>query len=427
MGSDQSPYSVPAGIEKVAIKFRYKSPKPIYVYLPAKYEFPASSTEWAVAEINDIDASTISRLQISIRRDDMSEEETSFSYEVKDFCMTECKIGSIDDIVRKLAINNPSISRFAGKKISIMGDSISTASNNNAVEFTVLESDVTNSRTLQGYPTFYDVGVTIGSKTVTSSDIGVLTSFTPTSSTDIGKKIGEPYNYNQFGQDKTWWGIMAQSLGATILQNVSWSGASMSSHENDVLKEGNYIYKTSYAWHDAQINKLSTRDEEGNTVNPDVVIIYRGVNDMSHRVEGHSDALTDFGAASTSIPNNDIVNTDQYGFKEAYALTIKKIRAKYPFAYIVCCTLNVFNRGDDDPTFPTVIDGKTLPQFNNAIREIADMFGCGLIEFDKDGITLENCYPTYINDNSSPEQPTHPNQVGHAKMAEKAIIDMLKI
>lgn len=326
------------------------------------------------------------------------------SSRVTDIELDAEKVGNLDLLINKLK----------GKKVSIMGDSISTCASNNAVQFTVLASDITNNRTLQGYPTKYDIGTTIGGVSVTSAMVGVLTSFSPISG-DEGKTIGKPNNYNTYAPDQLWWGKLADRLGATILQNVSWSGASVCSHEGD-----NANYKTSYAWHDAQIAKLATRDAEGNTINPDVVIIYRGTNDLSHTPYAK---LTEFGAAAMSIPSDDSV-TGGFGFKEAYALTISKIRAAFPQAMIICCTLNVFKRVNYS-AFPTNNGTNTLPEFNNAIREVADMMGCPVIEFDKDGITFENCYPTYIDDSAT--IPTHPNLTGHAKMAEKAINDVLKM
>ena len=309
--------------------------------------------------------------------------------------------------------------KWYGKKVSIIGDSISTAPSANAVEFTVLDSDIANERTLQGYPTYYDIGTTIGEKTVDSSMVGVLTSFTPVSG-DAGKTIGKALNYNTSGASgvasyvDTWWHKLASKLGMEVLQNVSWSGASISSHEGNTD-----IYKTSYAWHPAQINKLATRDSDGNTINPDVVIIYRGTNDMTH---SPYTALSEFGVAATSIPDTDYQDS-MYDFKVAYCLTIKKIREAYPQAKIVLCTLNVFKRIYYSQ-FPTNNGYNTLPEYNNAIRDVADMMGCGLIEFDKDGITFENCYPAYISDSST--IPTHPNPTGHTAMAEKATIDILK-
>ena len=301
-----------------------------------------------------------------------------------------------------------------GKKVSILGDSISTAQDNNAVQYTILASDISNGRTLSAYPTYYDIGKTIGGTQITSSMVGVLTNFTPVSG-DEGKTIGQPLNYNTLLSNQLWWGILAAQTGATILQNVSWSGASMSSHEGNTN-----IYKTSYAWHDAQIAKLASRDANGNIITPDVVIVYRGTNDLSHSPYSK---LTDFGAANTSIPNNDSVDGG-YGFKEAYALTIKKIRETYPNAEIICCTLNVFKRINYSE-FPTNNGTNTLPQFNNAIREVANQMGCHVIEFDKDGITFENCYPAYISDSAT--IPTHPNATGHEKMAKCAIATINEI
>ena len=302
---------------------------------------------------------------------------------------------------------------FKNKKVSILGDSISTAQNNNAVEFTVLASDISQHRTLYGYPTYYDIGTTIGGVTVTSAMVGVLTSFTPVSG-DVGKTIGKALNYNTIAQSNIWWSKTLSKLGAFLLQNVSWSGSSISSHEGETQN-----LKTSYAWHPAQINKLSTRDANGNAITPDVVIIYRGTNDFSHTPYAK---LTDFDASAMSIPNTDVI-TDGFGFKEGYCRTIQNIREKYPMARIVCCTLNVFKRVNYS-NFPTNNGTVTLPQYNNAIREIANQMGCAIIEFDKDGITFENCYPTYISDSAT--IPTHPNATGHSIMADKAIVDLSK-
>ena len=125
-----------------------------------------------------------------------------------------------------------------------------------------------------------------------------------------------------------------------------------------------------------------------------------------------------------SIPADDTV-TGGYGFKEAYALLIKKIRTAYPDTLIICCTLNVFKRVNYS-AFPTNNGTNTLPEFNNAIREVADMMGCLVIEFDKDGITFENCYSSgYITDSST--NSTHPNTKGHYIMAKKAIADVRKM
>jgi hypothetical protein len=73
--------------------------------------------------------------------------------------------------------------------------------------------------------------------------------------------------------------------------------------------------------------------------------------------------------------------------------------------------------------FPTRNSYYTLPQMNDVIRDIANIMGCGLIEFDKDGITFENCYADgYITDSAT--IPTHPNSKGHEVMSERALHDL---
>ena len=412
------------GTQKVRFRFRYRTSggnDTSYLYFfidgsgsPIRRFSPTE--DWTAVDFTLVLSSSQNRLQIANRN---ATGYTVFdSFDIKDFCASYVEEGSYEEEIADIKDAIESLSDgiaypYKNKLISILGDSISTASDNNAVQFTVLESDVQNGRTLQAYPTYYDIGTTIGSVTVTSDIVGVLTSFTPTMD-DVGKTIGKPLNYNSFTSDRTWWGRMISDLQAQLLQNVSWSGASISSHEGNTN-----IYKTSYAWHDAQIAKLATRDAEGNAIKPDVIIIYRGTNDLSHSPYAR---LDDFGAGATAIPSTDVIGDNVYGFKEAYALTIQKIRNTYPSAYIVCCTLNVFKRVIYDH-FPTRNGYSTLPEYNNAIREVANQMGCGLIEFDKDGITFENCYPTFISDSAT--TPTHPNTTGHARMAKRAITDIM--
>lgn len=115
------------------------------------------------------------------------------------------------------------------------------------------------------------------------------------------------------------------------------------------------------------------------------------------------------------------INFVSYGFKEGLVLTIKKLRDAYPNAKIFLCTLNVFKR-INYTHFPTNNGVNSLPQYNDAIREVANFMGCGLIEFDKDGITFENCYSDgYITDSAT--NSTHPSDKGHMVMGRKAIAD----
>ena len=331
-----------------------------------------------------------------------------------------------------------------GKTVAIIGDSISTNGNSgtdsNVPEILIHEEDV--GIELKAYLTYDDTHekqgrswvektLTIGGVTFTAEQVGQEITFTPAEE-DIGKCVGLPHNYNANSLN-TWWEVAKHELGFNAIP-VCWSGSSMTSHEDT----SDPMRTCGYAWHESQIRKCGIRtpgetgfDSETGKINrtePDLIIIYRGTNDMTHsHIEGtpfQADVfLTDgyFDNYNWQYPANDSV-TGGYGFKEAYCLTIKKLRDAYPNAKIFLCTLNVFKRINKSH-FPTNNGVNSLPQYNNAIREIADFMGCGVIEFDKDGITFENCYTQgYITDDAN--IPTHPTNTGHKVMGLKAIADL---
>lgn len=320
---------------------------------------------------------------------------------------------------------------LTGKKVAVIGDSISTIYGFDTPYWTVKDIDVGN--TIQSYVTWQDVygnyvypdtshptGKTIGGVALTESMIdGELHSFTPVAA-DIGKTIGVPRHYDgNTASVNVWSKRLCDAVGATLLANASWSGSAITS----VLNDGGSPYKvSSQAWHPCTIGRCRVRDDEGNFINPDVIIIYRGTNDFSYSNNGNYPDLDidDVNLMSGFSATTDKIN-GVYSFKTGYYMIIKALREAYPDAIIVLCTLNVFKRVTYNK-WPTRNDAFTLPDINNAIREVANMTGCPIIEFDKDGITFENCYPTYISDNAT--TPTHPNTNGHRVMAEKALADL---
>ena len=325
--------------------------------------------------------------------------------------ITETTLNSVPDLIKRVD------AVLTGKTVAVIGDSISTngtvGTDANAVELTVTAEDV--GVQLSAYLTYYDVqaGLSLGGHTFTSAEIGTEVTFTPVEA-DIGKVIGLSLTYNP-NSTTVWWEVMQKALGNTTIP-VCWSGASVTSHEGDQS-----IYKTSYAWHDAQIRKCGIRTPGSMTrTAPDVIIIYRGTNDFSHASYAKLTAGY-FDNYNWQYPNDDAV-TGGYGYKEGLCLTVKKLRAAYPSAKIFLCTLNVFKRVNYSH-FPTNNGTNSLPQYNAAIREVADFLGCGLIEFDKDGITFENCYSGgYVTDSET--TPTHPSNKGHKVMGNKAIADI---
>ena len=297
-------------------------------------------------------------------------------------------------------------------KIAILGDSISTQKNRNVTEIKIEKEDV--GKELCAYPTYYDIGTTIGGYILDASNVGKELKFIP-SNGDIGKEIGTSLNYNE-SVEKVWWEYVEEYFDAEMIP-VCWSGSSFTRHEENILE-----VKTSYAWHDSQIRKLGTRVKGGmDRVAPDIVIIYRGCNDMTH-MPFSKIIDNDFDRCDWKYPDTDMVG-DDYCIVRAISLTIEKIRKTYPDTKVVLATQTTFKRINCD-SFPSNNGFYNLPYLNKTIREIADFFGCYTIDFDKCNITYENCYNLgYITDDFN--HPTHPNSKGHEKMGKQAIYDLL--
>lgn len=330
-------------------------------------------------------------------------------------------------------INEIKGGNLAGKKISIIGDSISCfgtenqtrTAGYNAPYWIVKSVDV--GQTIQSWVTWLDVytsvdgttptGKTIGGVALTAAMIGTKQTFTPVAE-DVGKAIGVPRWASSY-TTKPWWQVLIDKTGAVLCNNASWSGSRIIP-----IPEGNArhdAFVLSEAFSEYTLKRVCNRDNEGNTIVPDIIIIYRGTNDFS--AEDPEGGVVSDDDESIETPNMLTFNgiTDDHNFTQGYIWTILKLRELYPNAYIVLCTLNIFKRVNYS-RFPVNNGTYTLPDYNNKIREIADLMGCGLIELDKDGITFENCYPTYISDNAT--TPTHPNTNGHRVMGEKAISDL---
>ncbi len=297
-------------------------------------------------------------------------------------------------------------------KIAILGDSISTQINRNAVDIKITKEDI--EKEIYAFPTYYDIGIVIGGYEIKNSDVGRKIKVIPTID-DLNKSIGKPLNYNN-DVKKVWWQYIEEYYNCEI-NPVCWSGSSYTSHEYHILE-----LKGSYAWHNSQITKLGFRIKGSNErIAPDIIILYRGCNDMTHfpysRITNEY-----FKRCDWKYPESDKVE-EEYGILEAISITIKKIRKVYPNTKIVLATHVPFKRINCE-NFPSNNGFYNLSQLNKAIKELAEFFGCYTIDFDKCGITFENCYSEeYITD--SLINPTHPNDKGHELMGRQAIYDLL--
>lgn len=415
-GIRMAPPDIEVG-KKVTLSFWYKkdsayaSPGTSKIGLTNSTDYTVTMTdEWQLFEKEFEFPGTWDRIQISY-----ASSATEGIFYMKDFSIIDNSIKTVRERIEMLesSVGHP----LAGKKIAVIGDSISTGPCGNTPYWTVLDVDV--GKTIQSYVTYYDVfkgsgaatGKTIGGVTLTEDMIGTLQEFTPVAD-DVGKEIGQAVTYYA-DASIVWSSVLCELTGATQVANSSWSGSSMvSAQETDITKKG------SYAWNDYTIGRCKDRDANGNDITPDVIFIYRGTNDFSKT----SAVLDDVDLMDSGIPKTDVLEGDKYSYKTAYYLTIQKLRQAYPLAIIVCCTLNNFKRLNR-AVFPVHNGVYTIPEMNNAIREIANMMGCHVVEFDKDGITYENINhgDGYVKDGD--DIPTHPNEAGHAVMAQRAYQD----
>lgn len=192
----------------------------------------------------------------------------------------------------------------------------------------------------------------------------------------------------------TWWRKLTDALGMELLVNESWSGSRVTTTGGEAS-----------AGCMARCSSLGTTNAD-----PDVIAVYMGINDFNNGVAiGSYDGTGDFPADTTT-------------FREAYAVMLDKILTKYPNAEVWVCTLPYCERNGEN-TFPEVNgNGVTLGAWNEAIRDLAALFGVKVLEYATCGLTYQNM-DTHMGDYASGEG-LHPNAAGHSLIANQAIRQM---
>ena len=184
----------------------------------------------------------------------------------------------------------------------------------------------------------------------------------------------------------TWWKKLADALGMTINVNNSWSGSRVTT----TLGE--------------ESAGCGPRAESLGT-NPDVIIIWMGINDFNHEIAlGTYDGKSDVPSVTTT-------------FREAYAIMLNKVLTTYPSAEVWVCTLPQCERNGTE-TFPERNEnGVSLLDFNIAIEELARAFGVKVLDHNRCGLTYQNM--SVFN----PDE-LHPNKYGHSLVANNDIRQM---
>lgn len=208
------------------------------------------------------------------------------------------------------------------------------------------------------------------------------------------------YNGNNCGVTSVndlWWKKLIDSVGASLLVNESWSGSCVTTVNGETS-----------AGCMGRCENLGTASQD-----PDVIIVYLGINDFNG------------GVSIGSYNGNGDIPTNTTTFREAYAIMLNKILTKYKSAEVWVCTLPYCEITGSN-IFPEVnSNGVYLHVWNNAIRELADVFGVNVLEHSKCGLTYQNM-DVYMGDYSSGDA-LHPNAAGHTLIANSDISQMDRI
>lgn len=199
-------------------------------------------------------------------------------------------------------------------------------------------------------------------------------------------------NYDVNSEDEIWWGKVCKALDMAILKNNSVSGSTVTGS--------------------AENSACQTRCEDLHlgAESPDVIIITVGGNDFKNEIPiGSYDGNGDFP-------------TDTSTFREAYSIMLNKITTKYPEAEILVCTRPYIYECNGNVVFPEKNDnGVLLKEWNEAIIDIANLFGVRVIDQTKCGITWQNRNLFGGDYKSDTGWVLHPNKWGHSAMANEVI------
>ncbi len=176
--------------------------------------------------------------------------------------------------------------------------------------------------------------------------------------------------------ENTWWYQVTKNLNYNLCVNNSYSG-------------GNVIDEATWK------TRAKNLHQEKPRIDPDVIVIYMGVNDFNHGFQlGSNDGTKEVDGVPAT-------------FTDAYCKTLDAISKNYANSKVFCCT-PLF----DQSKFNVNAAGFTQPQFYDGIRTIVKNRGLNIIDLYNDtGINDQNI-ASYTFD------CLHPNIEGMKKIAD---------
>ena len=252
--------------------------------------------------------------------------------------------GEVHDHGETLEVQDENISSvtevnmFKGKKVSILGDSIST--------YAGVSNDATANATLKSGAIYYNAGTQ-----------GVY-------------------------RADTWWQQTIDAMGMELLVNNSWSGSAVLHTRSGTV--GAYVNRC--------VQLHNTAGDE-----PDVIVVFLGTNDFSYYQSALGTADIDYDKLITDNGDGTYTYATPVTTCEAYAVMLHKMVNRYPDAEVYC--MNLLPRRNPDHDGKYVVPAPT--QFNGELAKVISHFDCTVVDLENCGITPapEN-FDIYITDQS---------------------------
>ena len=248
-------------------------------------------------------------------------------------------------------------SEYAGMKLSVFGDSISTYEN------------------ISNNPSYNS---TIGSNEVWYNN------------DSIREALLYDYTY-------TYWGSLIREAGMELCVNNSWSG--------DGFGSGRYLTRA---------QQLHNNKGE----NPDLIVVYFGINDTWGEGMNVGNLLTLLENKGEKNPEevigkwleDTLAKSGLTNWDEMYAKMLTLMKEKYPEAKIVCIDL-VENGGKAD--YPSA--DKWVPLYNEVILALGEYFDIPVVH--QHNVIDSDNYHSYTHD----LRYMHPNAYGHRVIFEELV------
>lgn len=255
-----------------------------------------------------------------------------------------------------------SASDFAGKTVSVLGDSIST--------YPGVSNDASSNSTIGGNALYY-----------TEGKLGVY-------------------------RADTWWQQAVDALDMELLVNNAWSGSAIHAKRNGA--EAAYIDRCVQLHND-------TTDKD-----PDVIWSFIGTNDFSWYYTsawGTVDAI-DFDALITAGTGGTYTYATPTTVYEAYAIMLHKMGARYPDADIY--VMGLITRREPAVASNYVDNGQPTA-INAGIKTLVEKMGCTYVDIESLIPSTPAEFDKYIGD-----QKVHPGPLGHDVLTTAVVSAMLE-